>query len=110
MSSSLNVISANVRLSPGRISVEACRTLTGCADCWGCWFPVGITGIFPSRNRLGRNGGILDTFDALVPTYDYPQTDQAVMEWFESAGLVDARVRLGENGVLGNGKAPFRNM
>ena len=63
---------------------------TGCADCWGCWFPVGITGIFPSRNRLGRNGGILDTFDALVPTYDYPQTDQAVMEWFESAGLVDA--------------------
>jgi SAM-dependent methyltransferase len=48
--------------------------------------------------------GILDTFDALAPAYDYPQTEQAVAGWFHRAQLIDVRVRLGGNGVLGNGR------
>jgi SAM-dependent methyltransferase len=48
--------------------------------------------------------GILDTFDALAPAYDYPQTEQTVAQWFEDADLIDVRVRLGGNGVLGNGR------
>jgi SAM-dependent methyltransferase len=50
--------------------------------------------------------GILDTFDALAPAYDNPQTQQTIMKWFKEAGLADIHVRLGGNGVLGNGKAP----
>jgi SAM-dependent methyltransferase len=49
--------------------------------------------------------GILDTFDALAPTYDYPQTIEAVNKWFYDAGLSDVRVIIGGNGILGNGKA-----
>ena len=52
--------------------------------------------------------GILDTFDALAPAYDHPQTEQTVAQWFRSAELVDVRVRLGGNGVLGNGRTPSR--
>jgi SAM-dependent methyltransferase len=48
---------------------------------------------------------ILDTFDALAPAYDDPQTPETVSEWFRSAGMTDVRVRIGGNGVLGNGKA-----
>ena len=50
--------------------------------------------------------GVLDTFDALASTYDYPQTVETVREWFRNAGLADIHVRLGGNGVLGNGRAP----
>lgn len=48
---------------------------------------------------------ILDTFDALAPAYDFPQTPETVTEWFMSAGLADIRVRLGGNGVLGNARS-----
>ena len=48
---------------------------------------------------------ILDTFDALAPAYDDPQTPETVSEWFRSAGMTDVRVRIGGNGVLGNGEA-----
>jgi SAM-dependent methyltransferase len=54
--------------------------------------------------------GILDTFDALAPAYDYPQTEQAVTKWFQRANLIDVRVRLGGNGVLGNGTARAAGM
>lgn len=49
--------------------------------------------------------GILDTFDALAPLYDQPQTLESVNEWFTTAGLEDVRVRVGGNGILGNGTA-----
>jgi len=49
--------------------------------------------------------GILDTFDALAPAYDFPQTPETIREWFDSAGLINVHVRVGGNGVLGNGKA-----
>ena len=52
--------------------------------------------------------GILDTYDALAPVYDHPQTEQTVRDWFRAVGLTDIRVRLGGNGVLGNGRAPAR--
>ena len=64
----------------------------------------------PLSMQARTEWGILDTFDALAPSYDKPQTEAAVVEWFKSAGLVDVRVRLGGNGVLGNGKAPLRGV
>lgn len=59
----------------------------------------------PMSRQQKIEWGILDTFDALAALYDDPQTPETVTEWFKSAGLVDVRVRLGGNGVLGNGKA-----
>ncbi|MGD9727390.1 MAG: hypothetical protein AB7R40_07870 [Nitrospiraceae bacterium] len=59
----------------------------------------------PQESRI--EWGILDTCDALSPAYDYPQTEQTVAGWFQRAGLVDVRVRLGGNGVLGNGRISF---
>jgi len=50
--------------------------------------------------------GVLDTFDALAPLYDSPQTLETVRQWFLDAGLEDVSVRPGGNGVLGNGRAP----
>jgi len=50
--------------------------------------------------------GVLDTFDALSPTYDVPQTIPEVRSWFEQAGLVDVRIREGGNGILANGRKP----
>ena len=41
---------------------------------------------------------ILDTFDALAPVYDDPQTPDAVTEWFRDAHLTDVRVRIGATG------------
>lgn len=55
-----------------------------------------------------REWAILDTFDALSPAYDSPQTVETVRAWFDEAGLEDVSVRLGGNGVLGNGRAPAR--
>lgn len=50
--------------------------------------------------------GILDTFDALSPTYDLPQTMPEVTSWFQEAGLVDVRIREGGNGIVANGRRP----
>lgn len=49
---------------------------------------------------------IMDTFDALAPAYDLPATIDDVRAWFREAGLVDAEIRPGGNGVVGNGRAP----
>lgn len=49
---------------------------------------------------------ILDTFDALASTYDQPQTLESVRQWFHDAGLINVHVRLGGNGVPGNGQTP----
>lgn len=74
----------------------------------GLLVPCWNYGYLPLSPQARTEWGILDTFDALAPAYDYPQTEAAVAEWFKSAGLVDVRVRLGGNGVLGNGKVPVR--
>jgi SAM-dependent methyltransferase len=64
----------------------------------------------PLSEQQRTEWGILDTFDALAPAYDYPQTEETIAQWFRDAELVDVRVRLGGNGVLGNGRTPSRKV
>ena len=74
------------------------RLLSMVIPCWNYRY-------LPLSKQQQVEWGILDTFDALAPTYDYPQTPETVADWFTGAGLADVRVRVGGNGVLGNGKA-----
>ena len=48
----------------------------------------------------------LDTFDALSPKHDHPQTEATVRGWFKAAGFVDIDVRPGQNGIVGKGRRP----
>lgn len=75
------------------------RVLGMGVPCWNYHY-------LPLSHEQQVEWAILDTFDALAPVYDDPQTPDAVSEWFRSAHLTDVRVRIGGNGVLGNGKAP----
>jgi SAM-dependent methyltransferase len=76
------------------------RFLTALVPCWN------YTGLLPlDRDELVA-WAVLDTFDALSPRYDRPQTLEAVQEWVRAAGLVDADVRYGGNGILVNGRRP----
>lgn len=65
-----------------------------------CW---NYTGVPQLTSEQITQWAILDTFDALSPSYDYPQTLSAVRSWFEEAGLAAIDVRYGGNGILGNG-------
>lgn len=58
----------------------------------------------PLSKALQREWSVLDTFDALAPAYDFPQTVEAVRNWFERSRLEAIDVRPGGNGVLGNGR------
>ena len=49
---------------------------------------------------------ILDTFDALSPRYDKPQTISALRKWFANSGFVDFEVTKGPNGIMGRGRKP----
>ena len=49
---------------------------------------------------------VLDTFDALSPTHDHPQTLASVRRWLSNAGLVDAEVGPGYNGIEARGRVP----
>jgi SAM-dependent methyltransferase len=74
------------------------RFLTALVPCWN------YTGLLPlDRDELVA-WAVLDTFDALSPRYDKPQTLEAVQEWVRAAGLVNADVRYGGNGILINGR------
>lgn len=75
------------------------RTLGVLIPCWNYWY-------LPLTPQQRVEWGILDTFDALAPHYDYPQTEETVRRWFHEEGLVSIDVRLGGNGVLGNGRTP----
>ncbi len=75
------------------------RTLGVLIPCWNYWY-------LPLTSQQCVEWSILDTFDALAPHYDYPQTEETVLRWFHEAGLSGIDVRLGGNGVLGNGRAP----
>jgi 2-polyprenyl-3-methyl-5-hydroxy-6-metoxy-1,4-benzoquinol methylase len=82
---------------------RAGRFLTAVVPCWN------YTGLLPlSRDEL-EAWAVLDTFDALSPRHDNPQTLEAVREWCAAAGLVDLEVRPGGNGILINGRRPFRS-
>jgi SAM-dependent methyltransferase len=49
---------------------------------------------------------VLDTFDALSPAHDHPQTLASVRKWLLTAGLVDADVGPGYNGIEARGRVP----
>lgn len=66
-----------------------------------CW---NYTGMLPLSDQQIRDWAVLDTFDALSPMYDSPQTLSTVQGWFDEAGLKDIHVRPGGNGILGNGR------
>ena len=70
--------------------------------CIPCWNYSSL----PLTPRQVVEWGILDTFDALAPTYDVPQTMPEVASWFREAGLADVRIREGGNGIVANGRKP----
>jgi hypothetical protein len=68
-----------------------------------CW---NYTGTMPLTEEQIRQWAILDTFDALSPRYDSPQTIETARQWFEEAGLAEINARAGGNGILANGRRP----
>lgn len=72
--------------------------LTTLVPCWN------YSGVLPLAPEQLNEWAILDTFDALSAWYDVPQTLTSVQTWFEEAGLDEISVRLGGNGILGNGR------
>jgi len=66
-----------------------------------CW---NYTGDLPLPPDQVTQWAILDTFDALTPTYDSPQTVESVTSWFVDAELEEVTVRAGGNGILGNAR------
>lgn len=73
------------------------RFLTAVVPCWN------YTGLLDLDAEQLRAWAILDTFDALSPRHDQPQTIAAVREWVSAARLRDAEVRYGGNGIVVNG-------
>jgi SAM-dependent methyltransferase len=76
------------------------RFLTAIVPCWN------YTGLLDLDKHQLCVWAILDTFDALSPRYDSPQTIEAVRAWVADAGLVDADVRYGGNGIEITGRRP----
>jgi SAM-dependent methyltransferase len=66
-----------------------------------CWNYTGSLSLPPEQIRILA---MLDTFDALTPTYDQPQTIEAVRSWFEECGLQCVNVRFGGNGIIGTAR------
>jgi SAM-dependent methyltransferase len=76
------------------------RFLVAIIPCWN------YTGIFDLTKDELVAWAILDTFDALAPKYDRPQTLESVRGWCERAGLVDVDVHYGGNGIIVNARRP----
>ncbi len=76
------------------------RFLTAVVPCWN------YTGLYPLDEEELVAWAVLDTFDALSPRYDEPQTLETVQAWVRDAGLVDADVRYGGNGIVVTGRRP----
>jgi 2-polyprenyl-3-methyl-5-hydroxy-6-metoxy-1,4-benzoquinol methylase len=74
--------------------------LVGVVPCWN------YTGMWPLSREQIKQWAILDTFDALSPQYDKPQTCADVLAWFQQAGLSDVQVGRGSNGIIGNATKP----
>ena len=70
---------------------------------FGMLIPCWNYSYFPLTKQQQIEWSILDTFDALSPQYDLPQTAETVESWFNEVGLSQIHVRPGGNGVLGNG-------
>ncbi|MGQ0810072.1 MAG: class I SAM-dependent methyltransferase [Nitrospiraceae bacterium] len=67
----------------------------GTIPCWN------YTGTLPLTQEQINEWAILDTFDALAPRYDNPQTITDVRAWFEEAKLLGIDVHYGSNGIVG---------
>jgi SAM-dependent methyltransferase len=65
------------------------------------------TGMYDLSADIAKEWAILEMFDMLSPRYDYPQTLQAVQEWFREANLTNCKVGIGYNGVYGRGTKQF---
>jgi 2-polyprenyl-3-methyl-5-hydroxy-6-metoxy-1,4-benzoquinol methylase len=76
------------------------RFLTAVVPCWN------YTGLLPLTRDELRAWAVLDTYDALSPRYDFPQTLESVREWCRAAGLVEVEVRPGGNGIVINARRP----
>ena len=76
------------------------RFLTAVIPCWN------YAGLLPLNDGELRAWAILDTYDALSPRYDLPQTLDSARQWCDAAGLVDVTVREGGNGILINARRP----
>lgn len=63
-------------------------------------------GMYDLSDEQMREWAVLDTFDMLAPAYDEPQDIETVRAWFEEAGLVEAEVVFGYNGIEGRGRRP----
>ena len=68
-----------------------------------CWNPRGLFELTWDEEVAWT---ILDTFDALAPRYDQPQSLEAVADWCSRAGLVEVHVRYGGNGIEVNARRP----
>jgi SAM-dependent methyltransferase len=76
------------------------RFLVALVPCWN------YTGLLPLTPEELRAWAVLDTYDALSPRYDNPQTLETVRAWCADADLADVEVRLGGNGILINARRP----
>jgi SAM-dependent methyltransferase len=62
-------------------------------------------GRFPLSRKQLAEWALLDTFDMLAPAHDHPQTQEAVLSWFEAAGFKDVEV-FRRGFVIGRGVKP----
>lgn len=74
------------------------RFLVAVVPCWN------YTGLLELNRDELRAWAVLDTFDALTPRYDKPQTIESVLAWCRDAPLDDIDVRYGGNGILINAR------
>jgi SAM-dependent methyltransferase len=68
--------------------------------------PVANPTDLPVKDEDILDWAILDTFDALAPTYDNPQTITTVTNWFNEAGLTN--IKIASHGIIiGEGTKPM---
>lgn len=66
-----------------------------------CW---NYTGALPLTPEQIESWAILDTFDALSPQYDEPQTAETLATWCAEARLEDVEIRAAGNGLVCNAR------
>lgn len=62
-------------------------------------------GIYPLNQKQLQEWAVLDTFDWLAPTYDQPQTPQALCAWLNEAGLEQVEIYMAAH-LVGQGRRP----
>lgn len=68
-----------------------------------CW---NYTGMLPLTSEQIESWAILDTFDALSPKYDSPQTEETISTWCDEAGLENVQIEVAGNGIVCNARKP----